>query len=63
MAIRFYGKAGSQSGSCPSVSIDDDGSFLFVGWPVDDPDKIAEILTYKSHRSRRAGVPGAEGTT
>jgi len=47
MAIRFYGKAGSQSGSCPSVSIDlDDGSFLFVGWPVNDPDKAAEVMEH-----------------
>jgi hypothetical protein len=27
MSIRFYGKGGSQTGSCPSVSVDEtDGS-------------------------------------
>jgi hypothetical protein len=47
MAIRFYGKDGSQSGSCPSVSVDETGgSFLFVGWPLTDPALIAEIQTY-----------------
>src|SRR6266571_8439358 len=47
MAIRFYGKDGSENGSCPSVSVDEaDGSFLFVGWPVNDPALISEIETY-----------------
>jgi len=47
MALRFYGKAGSENGSCPSVSVDDtDGSFVFVGYQVDDPGVIAEIQTH-----------------
>lgn len=47
MAIRFYGKDGSENGSCPSVSVDEaDGSFVFVGWPVNGPALIAEIEAY-----------------
>jgi hypothetical protein len=47
MAIRFYGKEGSDNASCPSVSVDlEDGSLIFVGWPVDDPDVIAEVGAY-----------------
>ena len=47
MAIRFYGKEGSENGGCPSVSVDEaDGSFIFVGWPVNDPALIADIETY-----------------
>lgn len=47
MAIRFYGKGGSNSDSCPSVSVDDsDGSFVFVGYPVDDPSVIAGIQVH-----------------
>jgi hypothetical protein len=46
VAIRFYGKEGSDNTSCPSVSVDGrDGSFIFVGWPVNDPDVIAEVET------------------
>jgi hypothetical protein len=38
MALRFFGKGGSEQSSCPSVSVDDkDGSFVFVGYPVNDP--------------------------
>jgi hypothetical protein len=44
MSLRFYGKGGSETGSCPSVSVDEaDGSFVFVGYPENDPDVIAEI--------------------
>jgi hypothetical protein len=44
MALRFFGKGGSEQSSCPSVSVDDkDGSFVFVGYPVNDPGAIAEI--------------------
>jgi hypothetical protein len=44
MAIRFYGKGGSNSDSCPSVSVDeDDLSLLIVGELVEDPDVLAEI--------------------
>lgn len=44
MALRFIGKGGSLSNSCPSVSVDDtDGSFVFVGYPENDPGVIAEI--------------------
>jgi hypothetical protein len=47
MALRFYGKGGSQSASCPSVSVDDrDGSFVFVGYPVTDPEVVVEIETF-----------------
>lgn len=47
MALRFYGKGGSEQSSCPSVSVDEeDGSFVFVGWPVDDPAVTAEIGTH-----------------
>lgn len=47
MAIRFYGKAGSDSDSCPSVSVDlTDGSFVFVGYPITDPSVITEIESY-----------------
>jgi hypothetical protein len=47
MALRFYGKGGSEQNSCPSVSVDEaDGSLVFVGYPIEDPDVIAEIQTY-----------------
>jgi hypothetical protein len=47
MALRFYGKDGSDNTSCPAVLVDEsDGSFIFVGWPVDDPDVTAEITIY-----------------
>jgi hypothetical protein len=46
MALRFYGKDGSESESCPAVFVDEtDGSFIFVGWPVNEPEVIAEIQT------------------
>lgn len=44
MALRFYGKGGSENGGCPAVLVDDtDGSFVFVGWPVDEADVIAQV--------------------
>ncbi|WP_433498544.1 hypothetical protein ACQP1K_27275 [Sphaerimonospora sp. CA-214678] len=44
MALRFYGKGGSQTDSCPSVHVDDtDGSFVIVGALVEDPDVLIEI--------------------
>ncbi|WP_371785308.1 hypothetical protein [Streptosporangium subroseum] len=47
MALRFYGKGGSEQNSCPSVSVDEaDGSLVFVGWPIEDPDVIAEIQAF-----------------
>lgn len=47
MALRFYGKGGSEQSSCPSVSVDEaDGSFVFVGYPENDPNVIAEIQAY-----------------
>lgn len=47
MALRFYGKDGSDSDSCPAVLVDEeDGSLVFVGWPENDPNVIAEIMQY-----------------
>ncbi|GAA3536936.1 hypothetical protein GCM10022419_015940 [Nonomuraea rosea] len=50
MRIRFYGKSmggPSQSGSCPSVSVDEsDLSLLIVGKRVGDPAVIAEIVKH-----------------
>ncbi|MFD1539576.1 hypothetical protein [Nonomuraea guangzhouensis] len=44
MALRFWGKGGSHTDSCPSVHSDDsDGSLVIVGWPVDDPEILAKI--------------------
>jgi hypothetical protein len=46
MALRFYGKDGSENGGCPAVYVDEqDGSFIFVGWPIDDRGVIAEVET------------------
>lgn len=53
MALRFVGKGGSEQSSCPSVSVDDtDGSFVFVGYPENDPGVIAEI---EAHSHIEAG--------
>ncbi|KAA9379632.1 hypothetical protein F5972_08235 [Microbispora cellulosiformans] len=44
MALRFYGKGGSQTDSCPSVHADDtDGSLVIVGTLIEDPDVLTEI--------------------
>lgn len=44
MALRFYGKAGSDNSSCPSVHLDDeDGSLVIVGRPEDTPEVLAKI--------------------
>ena len=44
MALRFCGKGGSQTDSCPSVHVDDtDGSLVIVGTLVEDPAVLAEI--------------------
>ncbi len=53
MALKFYGKGGSEQDSCPSVHADDtDGSLVIVGWPEEDPDvlaKIQEVSHIESH--------------
>jgi hypothetical protein len=47
MALRFYGKGGSDTENCPSVSVDEtDLSLVFVGWPIEDLEVIAEIEQY-----------------
>ncbi|TMR90365.1 hypothetical protein [Nonomuraea basaltis] len=44
MKLRFYGKGGSEQDECPSVSVDEDTqNLVFVGYPIDDPDVIAQI--------------------
>lgn len=44
MALRYWGKGGSHTDSCPSVHSDDaDESLVIVGWPVEDPEILAKI--------------------
>ncbi|GIH27599.1 hypothetical protein Aph01nite_59090 [Acrocarpospora phusangensis] len=53
MALRFYGKGGSQTDSCPSVHLDDsDGSLVIVGYPEEDSavlDQIREVSHIEPH--------------
>ncbi|MEV7908460.1 hypothetical protein [Streptomyces anulatus] len=60
MALRFYGKGGSEQESCPSVHLDErDDSLVIVGWPVEDPEVLAEIqkMSHIESHERAFRVP------
>ncbi|MQA01867.1 MAG: hypothetical protein GEV07_03760 [Streptosporangiales bacterium] len=57
MAIRFYGQdPDTDGGHCASVSVDDNGDFLFVAPRVTDEAKLREIIAHSPIADHEAAV-------